>query len=76
MINVTGFAKTVPNGTLIKLQYKPLKKHVKLFYLPRVYSAIPKLNKLVMEKRRVSSCLPSREEFKYVDDFSVFFCVL
>ena len=29
---VTGFAKTVPNDTLIKLQYKPLKKHTKLFY--------------------------------------------
>ena len=29
---VTGFAKTVPNGTLIKLQYKSLKKPVKLVY--------------------------------------------
>ena len=31
-IYVTGFAKTVPNSTLIKLQYKPLKNRIKLFY--------------------------------------------
>ena len=46
------------------------------FILPRVYSAISQLNILVMEKSRVPSCSPSREEFKYVDDFSVFFRVL
>ena len=73
---MTGFAKTVPNSTLIKLQYKPLKNTLNYFILPCVYSAISQLNKLVMEKSRVPSCSPSREEFKYVDDFSIFFCVL
>jgi len=39
-IIVTGFAKTVLNGTLIKLQYKPFKKHVKLYYLTLVFIAL------------------------------------
>ena len=46
------------------------------FILPRIYSTISQLNKLVMEKSRVPSCSPSCEELKYVDDFSVFFRVL
>ena len=37
---VTGFAKTVLNGTLIKLQYKPFKKHVKLYYFTSVFIAL------------------------------------
>ena len=37
---MTGFAKTVLNGTLIKLQYKPFKKQVKLYYLTLVFIAL------------------------------------
>jgi len=43
---VTGFAKTVLNGTFIKLQYKPFKKYIKLFcnpvkpYIKEIYRLI------------------------------------
>jgi len=36
-INVTGFAKTILNSTLIKLEYKPFKTYVKLYHLTLMF---------------------------------------
>jgi len=75
---VTGFAKTILNSTSIKLQYKPFKKHVKLYYLTSVLIVlyISQLNKLVMKKNWVPSCLPSHEESKYVISFHIFLYIV